>query len=328
MSPHPRKISAIIACYRDAQAVPIMHQRLTAVFQKIGVNYEIIFVNDGSPDNAAEVLAELAARDRKVVVINHSRNFGSQNAFTSGMRIATGDAVVLLDGDLQDPPELIEQFHAKWVEGFEVVYGVRVKREATNFLKIAYKAFYRVFRAASYVPMPLDAGDFSLLDRRVVDALNSLPENNRFMRGLRAWVGFKQTGVPYVRPERMFGVTTNNLLRNLDWARKGILSFSYAPLDLIVWLAIGTVGASFIAILVQVALRLLQPELAPRGISTIIVLVLFLGGIQLLCLSIIGSYLAHIYDEVKRRPPFIVDRILNDPRQKNQTEADTSATRE
>jgi len=328
MSPHPRKISAIIACYRDAQAVPIMHQRLTAVFQKIGVNYEIIFVNDGSPDNAAEVLAELAARDRKVVVINHSRNFGSQNAFTSGMRIATGDAVVLLDGDLQDPPELIEQFHAKWVEGFEVVYGVRVKREATNFLKIAYKAFYRVFRAASYVPMPLDAGDFSLLDRRVVDALNSLPENNRFMRGLRAWVGFKQTGVPYVRPERMFGVTTNNLLRNLDWARKGILSFSYAPLDLIVWLAIGTVGASFIAILVQVALRLLQPELAPRGISTIIVLVLFLGGIQLLCLSIIGSYLAHIYDEVKRRPPFIVDRILNDPRQKNQTEADTSAKRE
>lgn len=328
MSPHPRKISAIIACYRDAQAVPIMHQRLAAVFQKIGVDYEIIFVNDGSPDNAAEVLSELAARDRKVVVINHSRNFGSQNAFTSGMRIATGDAVVLLDGDLQDPPELIEQFHAKWIEGFEVVYGVRVKREATNFLKIAYKAFYRVFRAASYVPMPLDAGDFSLLDRRVVDALNSLPENNRFMRGLRAWVGFKQTGVPYVRPERMFGVTTNNLLRNLDWARKGILSFSYAPLDLIVWLAIGTVGASFIAILVQIALRLLRPELAPRGISTIIVLVLFLGGIQLLCLSIIGSYLAHIYDEVKRRPPFIVDRILNDPRQKNQTEAGTSAKRE
>ncbi|MFA6564729.1 MAG: glycosyltransferase family 2 protein [Verrucomicrobiia bacterium] len=314
MSPHPRKISAIIACYRDAQAVPIMHQRLTTVFQKIGVDYEIIFVNDGSPDNAAEVLAELATRDRKVVVINHSRNFGSQNAFTSGMRIATGDAVVLLDGDLQDPPELIEQFHAKWIEGFEVVYGVRVKREATNFLKIAYKAFYRVFRAASYVPMPLDAGDFSLLDRRVVDALNSLPENNRFMRGLRAWVGFKQTGVPYVRPERMFGVTTNNLLRNLDWARKGILSFSYAPLDLIVWLAVGTVGASFVAILVQVALRLLQPELAPRGISTIIVLVLFLGGIQLLCLAIIGSYLAHIYDEVKRRPPYIVESILNSPR--------------
>ena len=328
MSPHPRKISAIIACYRDAQAVPIMHQRLTTVFQKIGVDYEIIFVNDGSPDNAAEVLAELAARDRKVVVINHSRNFGSQNAFTSGMRIATGDAVILLDGDLQDPPELIEQFHAKWVEGFEVVYGVRVKREATNFLKIAYKAFYRVFRAASYVPMPLDAGDFSLLDRRVVDALNSLPENNRFMRGLRAWVGFKQTGVPYVRPERMFGRTTNSLLKNLGWARKGILSFSYAPLDMITVLALITVALALLGIAFQVIARIFMPDAAPKGVTTLIVLILFLGGIQLLCLSIIGSYLAHIYDEVKRRPPFIVDRILNDPRQKNQTEADTSAKRE
>lgn len=314
-----RKISAIIACYRDEPAVPVMHERLTNVFRKLGVDYEIIFVNDASPDNAREVLAALAARDPKVVVINHTRNFGSQNAFTSGMRLATGDAVVLLDGDLQDPPELIEQFHAKWLEGFDVVYGVRIKREATNFLKIAYKAFYRIFRATSYVPMPLDAGDFSLLDQRVVAALNSLPENNRFIRGLRVWVGFKQTGVPYVRPERMFGVTTNNLLRNLDWARKGILSFSYAPLDLIVWLALGTVCASFVAILVQIASRLLYPELSPHGISTVIVLILFLGGIQLLCLAIIGSYLAHIYDEVKRRPPYIVESVLNDPHKKEQS---------
>lgn len=316
-SPEPRrdrKISAIIACYGDALAVPVMHERLTNVFRKIGVNYEIIFVNDASPDNAREVLAALAARDPKVVVINHTRNFGSQNAFTSGMRIATGDSVVLLDGDLQDPPELIEQFHAKWLEGFDVVYGVRVKREATNFLNIAYKAFYRVFRAASYVPMPLDAGDFSLIDRRVVTALNSLPENNRFIRGLRVWVGFRQIGVPYVRPERMFGVTTNSLLRNLGWARKGILSFSYAPLDLIVWLALATVGASVVAIVVQLGLRVWHPELAPRGLSTVIVLILFLGGIQLLCLAIIGSYLAHIYDEVKRRPPYLVESIVNDPR--------------
>src|SRR5437867_2250078 len=176
------RLSAIIACYRDAPAVPIMHERLTAVFQKLGVGYEIIFVNDCSPDNAREVLAELAARDPRVVVINHSRNFGSQSAFTSGMHIATGDAVVLLDGDLQDPPELIEQFYEKWREGYDVVYGVRIQRDATTFLKLAYKAFYRTFRAASYVPMPLDAGDFSLIDRRAVDALNSMPENNRFMR--------------------------------------------------------------------------------------------------------------------------------------------------
>ena len=309
----PKKLSAIIACYRDAPAVPIMHERLTAVFTKLGVDYEIIFVNDASPDNAREVLAALAARDPRVVVINHSRNFGSQSAFTSGMRVATGDAVILLDGDLQDPPELIEQFYQKWREGYDVVYGERVQREATWFLQIAYKAFYRLFRTASYVPIPLDAGDFSLIDRRAVEALNSLPENNRFMRGLRAWVGFRQTGVAYVRPERMFGRTTNSLLRNLGWARKAIVSFSYAPLDLITWLALATVGFSFIAIVVQVIGRIFFPDLAPRGFTTLIALFLFVGGIQLLCLSIIGSYLAHIYDEVKRRPPYIVESILNPP---------------
>jgi glycosyltransferase involved in cell wall biosynthesis len=307
------KISAIIACYRDAPAVPIMHERLVTVFQKIGVDYEIIFVNDGSPDNAREVLADLASVDNHVVVINHARAFGSQNAFTSGMKIATGDAVVLLDGDMQDPPELIEQFFPKWREGYDVVYGERVKREATPFLRVAYKAFYRVFRKMSYVPIPLDAGDFSLIDRRVVDALNSLPENNRFMRGLRAWVGFKQVGVPYVRPERMFGRTTNSFWKNLGWARKAIFSFSYVPLEIITWLALGTVTLSTLAIILQIVLRLLFPALAPSGFTTVIVLILFIGGIQLLCLSIIGSYLSHIYDEVKRRPPFIVESILNHP---------------
>ncbi len=308
-----RKLSAIIACYRDAPAVPIMHSRLTAVFQKLGVDYEIIFVNDGSPDDAERVLATLAEQDRKVTVINHTRNFGSQSAFTSGMQIATGDGVVLLDGDLQDPPELIEAFYCKWQEGFEVVYGIRVKRDATLFLQLAYKIFYRIFRAAAYVPMPLDAGDFSLLDRRVVDALNHLPENNRFLRGLRAWVGFKQTGVPYVRPERMFGRTTNSLLRNLAWARKAIFSFSYIPLDLITGLAFVTVITAFVAIVAQMLFRILRPELTPSGFTTVIVLILFMGGIQLLCLSIIGSYLAHIYDEVKRRPPYIIKSILNAP---------------
>lgn len=307
------KLSAIIACYRDAPAVPIMHERLSATFEKIGADYEIIFVNDGSPDNAREVLEALAQRDSRVVVINHARAFGSQNAFTSGMKIATGDAVVLLDGDLQDPPELIEAFFDKWREGFDVVYGERVKREATPFLKVAYKAFYRVFRKMSYVPIPLDAGDFSLMDRRVVDALNALPENNRFLRGLRAWVGFRQTGVPYVRPERMFGVTTNSMWKNLGWARKAIFSFSYVPLDLITWLALATVTLSVLAIGFQLGVRLLFPRLTPGGFSTLIILVLFMGGVQLLCLSIIGSYLSHIYDEVKRRPPFVVESVLNHP---------------
>jgi glycosyltransferase involved in cell wall biosynthesis len=308
-----QKITAVIACYRDALAVPFMYQRLAAVFAKIGVDYEIIFVNDGSPDNADEVLAELAARDHKVVVVRHSRNFGSQNAFTSGMRISTGDAVVLLDGDLQDPPELIESFYERWREGFDVVYGIRVKRVATRFLQVAYKVFYRIFRATSYVPMPLDAGDFSLLDRRVVNALNQLKENNRFVRGLRAWVGFKQTGVPYVRPERMFGATTNSVFRNLGWARKALFSFSYAPIDVMTGLAIAIVILSVVLAALQIVMRFIKPELVPTGFTTLIVLILFMGGIQLLCFSVIGAYLMHIYDEVKRRPPYIVDYILNDP---------------
>ena len=312
-----KKISPIIACYRDALAVPLMHERLIKTFQRIGCDYEIIFVNDASPDNAREVLAEIAARDQKTVVINHSRNFGSQNAFTSGMKIATGDAIVCLDGDLQDPPEVIEEFYTKWQEGFDVVYGERIKREAPLAMQFAYKAFYRVLRSTAYLNIPVDAGDFALLDRKVVNALNSLPENNRFMRGLRAWVGFRQIAVPYVRPERMFGVTTNSLLKNLGWARKAIFSFSYVPIDFITWMAFVVVGASFAGGTVQIFLRLFYPELAPKGFTPLILLILFLGGVQLLCFSIIGAYLSHMYDEVKRRPPFIVESILNDPRSKS-----------
>jgi dolichol-phosphate mannosyltransferase len=307
------KLSAIIACYRDAPAVPIMHERLVKVFTEVGADYEIIFVNDGSPDNAREVLAELAARDQHVVVINHARAFGSQSAFTSGMQIATGDGVILLDGDLQDPPELIAEFVRHWKQGYDVVYGERVKREASFFMRSAYRAFYRVFKRLAYVNVPLDAGDFGLIDRRVVDAMNSLPEKHRFLRGLRAWVGFKQLGVPYVRPERMFGTTTNSLRKNLGWARRAIVSFSYAPLDMITVLAMSIVVLSALALVVEVALRLLDPSLAPKGLTTVIVVVLFIGGIQLLCLAIIGSYLAHMYEEVKNRPPFIVESVINPP---------------
>jgi glycosyltransferase involved in cell wall biosynthesis len=307
------KLSAVIACYRDAPAVPIMYERLRGMFGEIGADYEIIFVNDGSPDNAQEVLAELAGRDPKVVVVNHTRAFGSQSAFTSGMQIATGDAVVLLDGDLQDPPEIIPQFVEKWREGFDIVYGVRVERETTAFMRRAYKLFYRLFRRLSYLSIPLDAGDFGLLDRRVVDALNGLPESHRFIRGLRAWVGYRQVGVPYVRPERMFGKTTNSLIKNLGWARRAIVSFSYVPLDLIAWLALATVGVSFLGLVAQLVLHFADPSLAPKGFTTLIVGMLFIGGIQLLCLAIIGSYVAHIYEESKHRPPFLVESVLNPP---------------
>jgi dolichol-phosphate mannosyltransferase len=309
----PIRLSAVIACYGDEPAIPIMYDRLRAVFQKLGVDYEIIFVNDCSPDNARAVLVELAKLDPKVVVINHTRNFGSQAAFTSGLRLATGDAAVLLDGDLQDPPELIEDFYREWRAGHDVVYGVRVKREAPPFLQFAYKAFYRLFRRMAYVKIPLDAGDFSLLDCRVVEVLNSLPESNRFVRGLRAWVGFRQTGVPYVRPERMFGRTTNSLLKNLGWARKAIFSFSYSPVDFIIGLGGVTVAGALLAICLQVALRLCWPGAVPMGFSTLIILILLMGGIQILSTSILGCYIAHIYDEVKRRPPFLVESVLNRP---------------
>lgn len=309
----PPKISAVIACYNDAEAVPIMHARLAATFQRIGVDYEIIFVNDGSPDNAGTVLAALAAEDPKVVVINHSRAFGSQSAFTSGMRIATGDAVALLDGDLQDPPELIADFYAQWLEGYDIVYGERRNREAPRVMRIAYKAFYRLLRRVAYVTIPLDAGDFSLMDRRVVDELNRLPESHRFIRGLRAWVGFRSVGVPYTRPERMFGTSTNSVVKNLMWARRGIVAFSYAPLELILMIAIASVGIAVVAGVVDVVLKLADPSVAPSGITTVILLILMMGGLILLSLSIIGFYVADIYTEVKARPPFVIDEILNNP---------------
>jgi len=302
------KLSAVIACYKDGQAIPYMHERLTKTFNKIGVDYEIIFVNDCSPDNTAEVLQKLVEEDDHVIAIEHSRNFGSQSAFLSGMEISTGDGVILLDGDLQDPPELIEQFYTEYQNGFDVVYGRRVAREGNQMLVSFYKMFYRLFRSVSYVPMPLDAGDFSLMDRKVVNELIKLPETDQFLRGLRAWVGFKQTGVDYTRPERMFGVTTNNWRKNIGWARKAIFSFSYVPLELLTYLGILLTGLSFIAILIQIILYFVMPG-NPRGVTTIIVLILFFGGIQLLGISTLGEYQAKIMEETKRRPKFIRKNI-------------------
>ncbi len=304
-----KKISAIIACYRDAQAIPIMYERLTTVFKKINVDYEIIFVNDGSPDNTEEVLKELTAKDGHVVGVNHARNFSSQMAFTSGMDIAKGDAVIFLDGDLQDPPEMIEKFYEKWIQGYDVVYGVRIKREAPLLMQVAYKIFYRVFNKMSYINMPVDAGDFSLIDKKVFEVLKQFPERDRFLRGLRAWVGFKQVGVPYMRPERMFGKTTNNLLKNFDWATKGIFSFTYVPLQLMTMLSLGVFLISLVAIVIQIILRFILPN-SPQGTTTILIAVLFIGAIQLLCISVLGQYIGKIFEEVKQRPKYVVKSIF------------------
>ncbi len=306
------KLSVIIACYKDGQAIPYMYERLKKALGGCRLVPELIFVNDGSPDNSEEILRDLAAKDPQVVAINHTRNFGSQAAFTSGMRLCTGDMAVLMDGDLQDPPELIPQFFEKWQQGYEVVYGVRVKREATRFLQVAYRLFYRVFHALSYIDIPRDAGDFSLLDRKVIDALNTMSERDRFLRGMRAWVGYRQIGVPYVRPERMFGVTTNNLRKNIAWARKGILSFSFVPLELISYLALGVTALAAAVIAIYIVIYLVARD-APSGFMTLFTAVLFLGGIQLLCLAVIGDYLARVFEEVKQRPHFLVKSVFNRP---------------
>ncbi len=305
-----KKISAIIACYRDEKAIPIMHKRLVAVFKKIRADYEIIFVNDGSPDNSEEVIKEIVDKDQYVIGIMHSRNFSSQMAFTSGMDIATGDAVVLLDGDLQDPPEMIEKFYNKWVKGYDVVYGIRVKREAPIYMGIFYKLFYRVFNKLSYVYIPLDAGDFSLIDKKVVSVLRKFPERDRFIRGLRAWVGFKQIGIPYVRPERMFGKTTNNFFKNVNWALKGIFSFSYVPLQVMIYMSFFVFLLSLVAIIYQIFVKIIFFNITPPGITTILVAVFFFGAVQLLGISVLGQYIGKIFEEVKMRPRFIIKSVI------------------
>ena len=298
-------VSAVIACYKDGQAIPIMYRRLKEVFAKLNIDHEIIFVNDNSPDNSEEVIRDLSAADRHVTGICHARNFGSQAAFRSGMEIASKNSVVLLDGDLQDPPELIEQFVAEWRKGSEVVYGRRIKREAPWHMQILYKIFYRIFKKFSYICIPNDAGDFSLLDRRVVNSILQFPERDLFLRGVRAYAGYRQTGVDYVRPERMFGVTTNSFLKNVGWAKKGILSFSNVPLNMLSFSSTILFIIFAVLSLLQVVLRFIFPDAAPRGVTTTLLIITFFGTFNMMAVALVGEYVAKIFEEVKRRPHFI-----------------------
>lgn len=305
-----RSVTAIIACYKDADAIPIMHERLATTFKKIGCDYEIIFVNDGSPDNSADVIQSISENDPKVIGITHSRNFGSQMAFRSGMELSTKDSVVLLDGDLQDPPELIEAFYSKWDEGFDIVYGRRIKREMSWLWGLMYKLFYRVFAMFSYVKIPLDAGDFSLIDHRAVRWLLKCPERDLFMRGLRAYVGFKQTGVDYVRPERMFGRSTNSIIKNIDWAKKGIFSFSNTPLTMLTTLGVISLCVSLVAAIAMACLRIFLPDIAPRGFTSVLITIVLFGSFNLFAIGLVGEYVAKIMAEVKRRPRLIRSALI------------------
>jgi glycosyltransferase involved in cell wall biosynthesis len=309
-------ISVVVACYRDAGNVREMYSRLSSVLPQVTARYEIIFVNDNSPDNAEEILLEIAGQDAHVTIISHSRNFGSQMAFTSGMRQSLGDAVILMDGDLQDPPETIPVLIAEWAKGYDVVYGVREQRLENPLMEGARKLFYRLYRRLSYIDVPVDAGDFSVMSRRVVDAMLQMPERDRFLRGLRSWVGFRQTGVPYVRAARFAGESTNSLLENVRWAKRGIFSFSYRPLELISLMALMVTFLAGAAVVIYFILYFVIPN-APRGYLTLLVAILLLGAVQLFSLSIIAEYLGRVFEEVKQRPQFIVRSIANDHRPKN-----------
>ncbi len=279
------------------------------VMDGLGEPWELVLVNDGSRDDSAGVIGQLHAQDARVKGVSFSRNFGFQEAVTAGLNYAGGEAVILADADLQDPPEVIPQMVARWREGYDVVYGVRASRVGeTWFKRFTAKAFYRIIHRITSVKIPLDTGDFRLMDRRVVRAILRMPERNRFLRGMVPWVGFRQVGVPYERQARFAGESKFKSVRQmLPFAVDAITSFSYFPLQLATYLGFSIAAVSLVGILVVIGLRLFAPhELS--GQATTLVAVLFLGGVQLISLGIIGEYLGRIYDEVKGRPLYLVDK--------------------
>lgn len=256
-----KRISVIVPCYNEQDNIMNMYKRLKSTLEKITTQYEIIYINNGSYDNSEDIFQDLAARDKRVTVITLSRNFGSQNAYTCGMEYASGDCVVCIDGDIQDPPELIEEMVKRWQDGFQIVYGSRQKRKGSIIRRICYKIFYRLFQKLSYVDMPLDAGDFALIDRKALKVINALPEKGRFIRGLRAWVGFKQTGIEYTRDDRVAGKSSYNFMANVRWAIMAIFTFSYSPLEFISFLALVTVVVALLGIIFYVGNYFLEPRL-------------------------------------------------------------------
>lgn len=299
-------LSVIVPIFNEEAVIPELYRRMKEVLDRIGESWEMVCINDGSRDRSVEMLRALHEKDARIKLVSFSRNFGHQIAITAGMDYAQGDAVVIIDADLQDPPELIETMMAKWREGYEVVYAVRADRRGESFFKLlTARAFYRLLRRITDVDIPLDTGDFRLMDRRVVLAMRQLREHHRFMRGLSSWLGFRQIGVPYERAERFAGETKYPLRKMLRLTTDAITSFSYLPLRLATYVGFSLAGVSLIGILLTIVLRL-SGNLAFQGQATTLVAVLFLGGIQLIFLGIIGEYLGRIYDESKDRPLYIV----------------------
>lgn len=298
-------ISVIIPLYNSEGSINELYRRLTNVLENYGMDYEIIWVNDCSTDESAEIVEKICVEDSHIKLINLSRNFGHQSAIFAGLSHVEGNIVSILDDDLQDPPELLPQFLNKMKEGYEVVYGIRKKRKVFFFKKIIFSLFYRLLDKLSKIDIPLDAGDYCIIDRKVVDALLQMPETNIYLRGLRSWVGFKQIGIEYERDIRYAGKSTYTIIDYFRLALDGILSFSYAPLRIVTITGIAIAMLSFIIGLKTIIPRILANQSVP-GFTLLFVAITFIGGIQLLAIGVIGEYIARIYDESKRRQRFII----------------------
>lgn len=302
-------ISVVVPVFNEIDVIDLCYERLTGVMQPLEeYNYELIFVDDGSRDESHQRLVSFQARDPKLKVVKLSRNFGHQIAVSAGVDIARGDAIVIIDADLQDPPELIPDMIAKWQEGYDVVYGVRKRREGeSRFKLITAAAFYRLLRRFTNIEIPVDVGDFRLMSARVAQQLRKLREKDRFVRGLVSWIGFRQVGIPYEREERYAGETKYPLSKMMKFALDGITSFSSMPLKLASWLGYLASFLAFLYLLSVFVQKLMGYTV--EGWATIMVALLFLGGVQLICLGIIGEYIGRIFNETKPRPMYIVESI-------------------
>jgi glycosyltransferase involved in cell wall biosynthesis len=306
------KFSIIAPIYNESGCIDELHRRITEVMKSTRESWELVLVDDGSMDGSTEMIRELAKKDSNVRPVIFSRNFGHQIAVTAGLDYSRGDAAVIIDADLQDPPEVINDLIAKWKEGYQVVYAVRSEREGeTWFKRTSASVFYRLIYRITDIKIPLDTGDFRLIDRKVIEVMKKMGERHRFLRGMAAWVGFKQIGVKYKRAARYAGATKYPFRKMIKLALNAITSFSYFPLQLAMYLGFFAAGVSILAIPVVMIMRFTGNS-AFFGQATTLVAVLFLGGVQLICLGILGEYIGRIYDEVKGRPLYIVNESPDD----------------
>jgi polyisoprenyl-phosphate glycosyltransferase len=303
-------LSVVIPVHNEEDNLPTLYGRLSKVLGDVDLEYEIIFVDDGCTDLSSSILQQYVEDDQRVMIVELARNFGHQVAISAGLDYSRGRGVIVMDADLQDPPEILPQFIAKWQEGYGVVYAIREQRKENWFKRECYAAFYFVLHNIAHIEIPLDAGDFCIMDRRVVDQLVRMPERNRFVRGLRSWVGFRQVGLPYERQARYAGQPKYSFKKLVYLALDGFFSFSFIPLRIISLLGL---SISFGSILLAIfyAIKKLTSGLEPPGFATLIVSILFLAGMQLVTIGVIGEYVGRIFEEVKQRPLYIARRVIS-----------------